>query len=319
MKKTRFMKPNSKFEKLIQSIAVCLVLLPAIASSQSLVASYPFNGNANDATGNQLNGVITNATFDADRFGVSNSSIRFTNQTTSCVAVTNFSSVLLSNQLTISLWAKFNQSWTFHSEDLLWRGLYPNETIEIVVSQDNSQYGSGNYDSAFGISSIGGGFIFAASTNYVPFNVLSNWNQYVGVYSNGTISFFVNGTKVGTAAGQGSISSDASALIIGGSSNPVSGAYNRNVDDVQIYNQAFSDSQVQQLYQSQSSPLVNLVKAVTVSFSNLTVGTNYQLQVTSNLNSWTNFGTPITATNSFMTYSNYWNVSDWNQLFFRLH
>jgi hypothetical protein len=129
----------------------------------------------------------------------------------------------------------------------------------------------------------------------------------------------VNGTKVGTASGLGSISSDASALIIGGSSHPVSGAYNRNVDDVQIYNQAFSDSQVQQLYQSQSSPLVNLIKAVTVSFSNLTVGTNYQLQVTTNINSWTNFGTPITATNSFMTYSNYWNVSDWNQLFFRLH
>jgi hypothetical protein len=68
-----------------------------------------------------------------------------------------------------------------------------------------------------------------------------------------------------------------------------------------------------------SSPLVNLVKAVTVSFSNLTVGTDYQLQVSSDLNSWTNFGTPITATNSFMTFTNYWNVSDWNQLFFRLH
>jgi hypothetical protein len=91
------------------------------------------------------------------------------------------------------------------------------------------------------------------------------------------------------------------------------------MDDVQIYNQAFSDSQVQQLYQSQSSPLVNLVKAVTVSFSNLTVGTNYQLQVSSDLNSWTNVATPFTATNSFMISSNYWNVSDWNQLFFRLH
>jgi hypothetical protein len=30
-------------------------------------------------------------------------------------------------------------------------------------------------------------------------------------------------------------------------------------------------------------------------------------------------GGRVTATNSFMTYSNYWNVSDWNPLFFRLH
>ena len=66
-------------------------------------------------------------------------------------------------------------------------------------------------------------------------------------------------------------------------------------------------------------PTVNLVKAVTVNFSGLLAGTNYQLQVSTDLNSWTNFGAPFTATNSFMNYSNYWNVPDWNQLFFRLH
>lgn len=306
-------------KKLLTLFVLSAILIPATIFSQSLVASYPFNGNANDATGNQLNGIITNATFDTDRFLVPNASIRFTNQTTSCVAVTNFSSVVLSNQLTISLWVKFNEPWTFHSESLLWRGLYPNETIEMGVAQDSSQYGSGNYASYFDVSSTGSGQIFATSTNYVQFSSISNWNQFVGVFSNGTVNFYVNGIKVGTGSGQGSISSDASALIIGGSSHPVSGAYNRNVDDVQIYDQAFSDSQVQQLYQSQSSPLVNLVKAVTVSFSNLTVGTNYQLQVSSDLNSWTNVATPFTATNSFMISSNYWNVSDWNQLFFRLH
>lgn len=98
-----------------------------------------------------------------------------------------------------------------------------------------------------------------------------------------------------------------------------SGSCDGTIDDVRIYNRTLSDSEVQQLYQVESTPSVNLVKAVTVSFGNLSIGTNYQLQVTTDLNSWTNFGTPITATNSFMTYSNYWNVSDWNQLFFRLH
>jgi hypothetical protein len=164
MKETKFMIKNSKFEKLIQSIAVCLVLLPAIASSQSLVASYPFNGNANEATGNQLNGIITNATFDTDRFGVSNSSIRFVNQTTSCVGVTNFASVVLSNQLTVSLWAKFNQSWGFHEESLLWRGSSPNETILMAVNQDSSLYGSGNYDASFTVGSTGMFLATARST-----------------------------------------------------------------------------------------------------------------------------------------------------------
>lgn len=92
-----------------------------------------------------------------------------------------------------------------------------------------------------------------------------------------------------------------------------------NIDDVRIYNRALSGSEVQQLYQNESGPSINIVKAVTVSFSNLTIGTNYQLQVTTDINSWTNFGTSFTATNTFMIYSNYWNVSDWNELFFRLH
>ena len=64
---------------------------------------------------------------------------------------------------------------------------------------------------------------------------------------------------------------------------------------------------------------VNIHKAVYVDFSNLEIGTNYQLQVTTDLlGTWTNYGTAFTATNATMTCSNYWNVENWNQLFFRL-
>jgi multidrug transporter EmrE-like cation transporter len=83
-----------------------------------------------------------------------------------------------------------------------------------------------------------------------------------------------------------------------------------------------SSAEVQRLYQIEGAPkvnLINLTNVVTVGFVNLIVGTDYQLQVSTNLNSWTNFGAAFTATNSFMIYTNNWNVSDWNQLFFRLH
>jgi hypothetical protein len=69
-----------------------------------------------------------------------------------------------------------------------------------------------------------------------------------------------------------------------------------------------------------SAAVVNLHKAVYVDFSNLLIGTNYQLQISTNLygGAWLNYGTPFTATNPTMTYSNYWNVGDWGQLYFRL-
>jgi hypothetical protein len=65
-------------------------------------------------------------------------------------------------------------------------------------------------------------------------------------------------------------------------------------------------------------PRLNLRKAVYVESSSLKVGANYQFQVSTGLNRWTNFGSAFTATNSTWRSSNYWDVDGWNQLFFRL-
>ena len=64
---------------------------------------------------------------------------------------------------------------------------------------------------------------------------------------------------------------------------------------------------------------MGLIKTVKPSFSFLSLGTNYQLQVSSDLNTWTNQGSAFTATNASMVYPQYFDVDDWGQLFFRLH
>jgi hypothetical protein len=77
---------------------------------------------------------------------------------------------------------------------------------------------------------------------------------------------------------------------------------------------------VQQLEQVEAArrPTLSLVKAVKPAFGLLTVGTNYQLQVSADLVNWTNHGPPFTATNSSMTLPEYWDVGNWTQLNFRL-
>ena len=65
-------------------------------------------------------------------------------------------------------------------------------------------------------------------------------------------------------------------------------------------------------------PYLNLLKAVKPSFSNLLMGTNYQMQVSSDLVNWTNQGSAFTATNTSMVYPQYWDVENWGQLFFRV-
>jgi hypothetical protein len=70
-----------------------------------------------------------------------------------------------------------------------------------------------------------------------------------------------------------------------------------------------------------SSPLglqMVLIKAVKPSFLNLSLGTNYQMQVSGELKTWTNYGAAFMATNTGMVYPQYFDVDNWGQLFFRV-
>ena len=109
----------------------------------------------------------------------------------------------------------------------------------------------------------------------------------------------------------------AATQSIGGD-DPAAYVFHGVLDDIRIYNRALSGSEVQQLYEYESGPRVNLIKAVKPSFFNLTLTTNYQLQVSGNLNNWTNQGSVFTATNTSMIYPQYFDVDDWGSLFFRL-
>ena len=108
---------------------------------------------------------------------------------------------------------------------------------------------------------------------------------------------------------------DSRELFIG--SDPVY-PFNGAIDDVRIYDRALSSSEVQQLYLYELTPSVALIKALRPSFRNLALTTNYQLQVSTDMNSWTNYGAAFTPTNETMLYPEYFDVGDWDRLFYRL-
>ena len=80
-----------------------ILILLAISSnvfSQCIVAEYPFNGNANDESGNGNNGTVNGATLTVDRFGNSNSAYYFDG--TNYITATD----LYSQSFTVNLWVK---------------------------------------------------------------------------------------------------------------------------------------------------------------------------------------------------------------------
>jgi hypothetical protein len=189
--------------------------------------------------------------------------------------------------------------------------------------------GSGGCDS----SGIGGGFAFGANSHFevsftvpspqlfllsdntdhdTPFQVFSSDGAYfvslscsLSSQQHGTVTmsqFNGSGSLSGTLY-PGDIYSLTIVVSETGPSDPL-GVY-------ELVQDSFAFSVMPQ-------PLVSVLKAVKPAFSNLMPTTNYILQVSSNMINWTNVGFPFPATSTNMTYPNYWDVDNWDKLFFRL-
>ena len=66
--------------------------LPSYVPANGLVGWWPFNGNANDESGNGNNGTVNGSTLTTDRFGNSNSSYNF-NGTSNYIRINNSTSL----------------------------------------------------------------------------------------------------------------------------------------------------------------------------------------------------------------------------------
>jgi hypothetical protein len=95
------------FSILIALIASCTISLgqsiPNYLPSNGLVGWWPFNGNANDESGNGNNGMVNGATLDLDRFGNANKAYSFDGIDDNCNLNT-----ALSNNFSISFWAQID-------------------------------------------------------------------------------------------------------------------------------------------------------------------------------------------------------------------
>ena len=85
---------------LMTSVVICRADLAA-----GLVAFYPFNGNANDESGNENHGIVYGAALTDDRFGTANSAYSFSN---SYIRIPNSSAINFntSDDFTCSVWVK---------------------------------------------------------------------------------------------------------------------------------------------------------------------------------------------------------------------
>ena len=83
--------------------------IPSYVPTNGLVGWWPFNGNANDESGNGNNGTVNGATLTADRNGKANSAYSFDGNSQNILLNKNLNSNI-SNSITIALWVKIPQN-----------------------------------------------------------------------------------------------------------------------------------------------------------------------------------------------------------------
>ena len=222
-----------KGAKNMKKIVMAVLLMPmaALASlTDGLVAYYPFDGNANDASGNGNHGTTHGVTLTTDRFGNANSAY--------CFGYGNYISVaantLLNNivDYSMSAWVKIDD-WERTAASIMAKGAGYSGCYGLQIG-DNGTYYISSYNPNVG----------AALSTTVP---IGNWVHVAITRRDGFVCAYLNGAMIGSVTGAlPAINSEALEM---GRDRPGSTEYFYGaMDEVRLYNRALSAAEVKALY-----------------------------------------------------------------------
>ncbi len=245
--------------------------------NDGLVAHYPFNGNAQDMSGNGNHGMVNGPVLTKDRLGKSASAYEF-DGSDDYIEIPDAPSLDIANEITLSAWIKL---------DVLDNGKGARQR-QAIISKYNAaanirafEIGFNDYNNNWSPHKIQ----LTISAKNSPFNggVLNSnitlnkntWYHIVGVLVPGaSMKIYINGVEQTGNMAYGSLPAgiavnDQSILI--GNDHDAEGTFDGGIDDIRIYNRALSESEIGELYNigqkdkgadKQSSSQAGVVKTV---------------------------------------------------------
>lgn len=218
--------------KILYTFLILVFSLNAYCQS-GLLGSYPFNGNANDVSGNGNNGVVNGATLTADRFGNLNSAYLFNGINSFINLGNNFSY----NSHSFSCWAR--------RDSVLGNML--------VSKVNNGPYDLQNSEYSINVFTLGTGTAWTTVNSTATSVDYSQWNCYVATYDSltNTAKLYVNGMVDSMVVG--SYSDVINTPIYIGARPFWSGNggpaffFNGAIDEVNIYNRVLTQQEVDSL------------------------------------------------------------------------
>ncbi len=229
--------------------------VPSYVPTNGLVGYWPFNGNANDQSGNGLNGTVTGATLTNDRNGNADGAYLFNSSVASNISIQTQSvtGTALQNQFSIVMWVKANRVANYIGESTLCPG---SVSVPMANSNQNWAFVPGNSGSNLGVGfSIGtNGVMVTEHANNILVSRLSNSSTYSSfvqvaiVYDSNNSYLYVNGALVRTSPMYctSNIKMIPSLLTLGASL--YSPNFSGVIDDLGLWNRALTAYEVQFLF-----------------------------------------------------------------------
>ena len=208
--------------------------VPDYVPTEGLVAWYPFNGNANDESGNGYDGVVQGASLSENRFGIENQSFSFDGMD-DYISVSNDFNF---NELTVSVWIKQNQFAETYSA-IIDRSLTNNIGWWI---EDNAV----SYDSLLFTGGVASGNYFRTQAARPQPNA---WTHIGALYSSGNQQLFINGVLVDQDVNSLLLQFPEVTMFLGKRTN--SAFWDGSIDDVGIWNRALTEDEILTLYNAE--------------------------------------------------------------------
>lgn len=249
-------------KKLITILTVVLITtnvfgqIPSYVPTSGLVGWWPFTGNANDQSGNSLNGNVIGATLTSDRNSVANTSYDFDFATASFGnqnddIYISYSPLLNVSNISVSIWV--------YPRSYYWSGDAGNPRSAII---HRFEYGYSNPNGqVWGIDMTQNNFnafVLDASPTQNNVNNISSmpltlnvWSNIVFSYDGASLKLYLNGTLINTVNSTLPMNTAGNSGISIGESDQANGYWNftdAKIDDIGIWNRALTQQEVTNLY-----------------------------------------------------------------------
>ena len=220
--------------------------VPSYVPTNGLVGYWPFNGNANDESGNGNNGVVNGATLTTDRNGFSDSAYLFNSN----YITIPYSNLFDFNDFSVGLWISTSQSDVGSAIKQNNYSDASNERFGISVNNPlNTQF-----DVKYNSTSCTAGVGWESNTSGQ--SICDNQYHYVVGTTNGnTTKLYVDGILVNTLVTPYPQSSNCfgGEIQVGRDWASYLHYFLGKIDDIGIWNRALTDQEITNLYNSVSS------------------------------------------------------------------